>query len=35
MEALLAGPALLVVIVSSSVVRAWIWRWTAAGLMPV
>ena len=29
------GPALLVVGVSSSVVRAWIWRCTAAGLMVV
>ena len=33
--AFLAGPALLVVIVSSLVVRAWIWRCTAAGLMPL
>lgn len=33
--AFLNGPALLVVIVSSSSVRAWIWRCTAAGLMAV
>jgi hypothetical protein len=31
--ALVAGPALLVVIVSSCAVRAWIWRWVAAGLI--
>jgi hypothetical protein len=27
------GAALLVVIVSSWAVRAWIWRWVAAGLI--
>ena len=31
--ALVVGPALLVVIVSSCAVRAWIWRWVAAGLI--
>jgi hypothetical protein len=30
---LVVGPALLVVIVRSCAVRAWIWRWVAAGLI--